>query len=148
MLIKYSALVLTVALSAPSIAASSSNENDLGFEGYLLALGTMAPNRAKFTVIHKDFVENKCGSKLTITSVNSTGFQSIITALEAAERMTSTGLEKNTLLGVVMTSVMSNTSCKSFSSDFEALTNDKLITQGYPKFKKFITTWADINKDF
>jgi len=58
MLIKYSALVLTVALSAPSIAASSSNENDLGFEGYLLALGTMAPNRAKFTVMHKDFVEN------------------------------------------------------------------------------------------
>ena len=138
---------LTVTPAFATTAPYDANKlRDVQMEGYLIALNTWAPSRAKYTMNLKQFVEQKCRTLLTVEDLNSDGFVNIVTALDSMDTLIGRGIEDSGLVSAVTESVKKNTSCVSFDKDFELLVNDVYINANYPKFSNFVHAWDETVK--
>lgn len=135
---------LIVALSCTAIAAT--NENDAAFEGYILALNTMAPNQAAHTVTYKGYVEKSCGQTLPLEKISTDGFRNVILALDVADSMIQQGYEKESLETDVRLSVMNHTLCTgNFDATMKGIISDRELMDKYPHYAQFIDTWVRVD---
>ncbi|QFT34848.1 MULTISPECIES: hypothetical protein [unclassified Vibrio] len=134
--------MIAIALPCTAMAGTSY----AAFEGYIMALNTMAPNQAKHTVTYKGYVEKKCGQTLMLENISSAGFRNIITALDVADSMIQNGLERESLETDIRLSVMNYTLCtETFDTTMKSIVADKRLMGRYPHYAQFIDTWIKVD---
>ncbi|HHV0983094.1 MULTISPECIES: hypothetical protein [Enterobacterales] len=88
---KLIALIISAATSCSSVYAATLPANEVG--SYILAMNTMSPITAKYTIQYKQAVEQKCNTVLGVEQLNSTAFTNVVQAMVSSETVDRMGLD-------------------------------------------------------
>lgn len=88
---KVIALIMAVAVSGSSVYAATLPISEV--DAYILAMNTMSPITAKYTIQYKQAVEQKCNTALSVEQLNSKAFTNVVQAMVSSETVDRMGLD-------------------------------------------------------
>ncbi|RAW93202.1 hypothetical protein CKY04_22470 [Photorhabdus sp. S8-52] len=123
---------------APLVSsADSPNDNEVG--AYILALNTMSPIMAKYTVYYKEAVEQSCNA----SGADSTGFTNVVQALVSGETVDKMGLDGNALQDTLK-AVGCSISCTDLNAPFKTILSDESFKKKHGHLSKALQTWNEV----
>jgi len=125
---------ILVSVLAPSLAVAATT--DISTDAYLLALNTVSPDIAQYTVQYKEAIESKCNTKLSIAQLKSPEFNNVVSALLFSENAQTMNLDINNPLRDTMTIVGKNFKCDDLNAPFNALLNDSAYQVKHERLSK------------
>lgn len=135
-------LLLSVFIPGLAVATTS----DSSVDAYLLALKTVSPDVARYTVQYKEAIESKCNIQLTVNQINSPGFNNVVNALLFSDRVQTMNIDRNNTLRDTMTIVGQNYNCNDLNAPFMALLNDKSYQAKHSHLVKVLQNMDAVNK--
>lgn len=84
-------LIMAAAASCSSVYAATLPTSEV--DAYILAMNTMSPITAKYTIQYKQAVEQKCNTALSVEQLNSKAFTNVVQAMVSSETVDRMGLD-------------------------------------------------------
>lgn len=84
-------LIMAAAASCSSVYAATLPTSEV--DAYILAMNTMSPITAKYTIQYKQAVEQKCNTALSVEQLNSKAFTNVVQAMCCGQLKLATALE-------------------------------------------------------
>lgn len=136
------AVILFFVMAINSVYAHSQDDKS---EAYIMALRTVSPVTAKYTILYKEAVEARCNTSLTVQQLNSTEFINVIQMLVFSDTVKVVGIEKaDTLLNDTLVLVEKNINCVDLNAPFAAALNDSEFIEKHQHLSKVLQTWNHV----
>lgn len=113
-------LLLSILIPGLAVAATPDSSAD----AYLLALNTVSPDIAQYTVQYKEAIESKCNTQLSVTQLKSPEFNNVVNALLFSDNAQTMNIDRNNALRDTMSIIGQNFKCDDLNAPFQALLND------------------------
>ncbi|EOV7450024.1 hypothetical protein ACORBP_003349 [Vibrio vulnificus] len=114
-------------------------------DAYLLALNSMAPISAKYTIQYKEALEHSCNTQLSIEQLNSRGFTNVVQALVSSETVDKLGLDDSDgSLSDTLQLIGANINCSDFSAPYKAVLNSAEFNKKHQHLSKVLHTWDEV----
>jgi len=137
-----SAAIMASSLSLAGYAAAFPNSE---VEAYILAMNTMSPITAKYTIQYKQAVEQKCNTALSVEQLNSKAFTNVVQAMVSSETVDRMGLDAaGGSLQDTLSVIGKNVTCSDLNAPFKALLDDKDFTRKHQHLSKVLHTWDEV----
>ncbi|MDZ3971802.1 hypothetical protein U0806_00235 [Escherichia coli] len=140
---KVIALIMVAAASCSSAYAATLPTSEV--DAYILAMNTMSPITAKYTIQYKQAVEQKCNTALSVEQLNSKAFTNVVQAMVSSETVDRMGLDAaGGSLQDTLSVIGKNVTCSNLNAPFEALLDDKDFTRKHQHLSKVLHTWNEV----
>lgn len=120
----------------PGLAVAATADSSV--DAYLLALNTISPDVAKFTVQYKEAIESKCTTKLSVEQLKSPDFSNVVSALLFSENVQTLNIDRNDALHDTMNIIGKNLKCNDLNAPFTALLNDQIYQEKHTHLAKIL----------
>lgn len=135
--------IVLATVAAFSVQASVFPRTEV--DAYLLAMNSMAPVNAKYTIQYKAAVESSCKTKLTIEQLNSRGFTNVVQALVSSETVDKLGLDASGgSLSDTLQLIGANINCSDLSAPYKAVLNSTEFNKKHQHLSKVLHTWDEV----
>lgn len=136
-------LILATIVSCSSVYAATLPTSEV--DAYILAMNTMSPINAKYTILYKQAVEQKCNTALSIEQLNSKAFTNVVQAMVSSETVDRMGLDAaGGSLQDTLSVIGKNVTCSNLNAPFKALLDDKGFTRKHQHLSKVLHTWDEV----
>lgn len=133
-------LIMAAAASCSSVYAATLPTSEV--DAYILAMNTMSPITAKYTIQYKQAVEQKCNTALSVEQLNSKAFTNVVQAMVSSETVDRMGLDAaGGSLQDTLSVIGKNVTCSDLNAPFKALLDDKDFTRKHQHLSKVLHTW-------
>ncbi|EOW9552664.1 hypothetical protein ACY3XD_003628 [Vibrio cholerae] len=114
-------------------------------DAYILAMKTMSPITATYTILYKQAIEQRCDTDLSVDQLNSKGFTNVVQAMVSSETVDKMGLDAaGGSLQDTLSVIGNNVSCSDLNAPFKALLDNKDFTQKHQHLSKVLHTWNEV----
>ncbi|HCH1893809.1 TPA: hypothetical protein PMC78_000985 [Vibrio cholerae] len=114
-------------------------------DAYLMAMHSMAPVNAKYTIQYKAAVESSCKTKLSIEQLSSRDFANVVQALVSSETVDRLGLDASGgSLTDTLQLVGANINCSDLSAPYKAVLSDVEFNKKHQHLSKVLHTWDQV----
>lgn len=136
-------LIMAAAASCSSVYAATLPTSEV--DAYILAMNTMSPITAKYTIQYKQAVEQKCNTALSVEQLNSKAFTNVVQAMVSSETVDRMGLDAaGGSLQDTLSVIGKNVTCSDLNAPFKALLDDKDFTRKHQHLSKVLHTWNEV----
>ncbi|WP_422824275.1 hypothetical protein [Xenorhabdus siamensis] len=135
------AATMAIALSTAGYAASLPNNE---VDAYILAMNTMSPITAKYTIHYKQAVEQHCNTSMTVDQLNSKDFTNVVQTMVSSETVDRMGLDAAGSLQDTLFVIGKNVNCSDLNAPFKALLDDKDFNKKHQHLSKVLHTWDEV----
>ncbi|MER3922224.1 hypothetical protein J9A98_27160 [Klebsiella pneumoniae] len=132
-------LIMAAAASCSSVYAATLPTSEV--DAYILAMNTMSPITAKYTIQYKQAVEQKCNTALSVEQLNSKAFTNVVQAMVSSETVDRMGLDA---AGGSLQDTLSVIGKNVTNAPFKALLDDKDFTRKHQHLSKVLHTWNEV----
>ncbi|MSS33533.1 hypothetical protein EX353_28315 (plasmid) [Klebsiella pneumoniae] len=130
---------MAAAASCSSVYAATLPTSEV--DAYILAMNTMSPITAKYTIQYKQAVEQKCNTALSVEQLNSKAFTNVVQAMVSSETVDRMGLDA---AGGSLQDTLSVIGKNVTNAPFKALLDDKDFTRKHQHLSKVLHTWNEV----
>lgn len=114
-------------------------------DAYLMALNSMAPVTAKYTIQYKTAVESSCKTILSIEQLSSRDFTNVVDVLVSSETVDRMGLDTSGgTLPDTLQLVGANINCSDLSAPYKAILSDVVFNKSHQQLSKVLHTWNQV----
>ena len=130
---------LLLSILIPSLSMATTQ--DISADAYLLALNTVSPDIAQYTIQYKDAIESKCNTQLSVTQLKSPEFNNVVNALLFSDNAQTMNIDRNNALHDTMSIIGQNFKCDDLNAPFRALLNDSTYQVKHARLSTLFHNW-------